>query len=128
VVVPSTAGPASAWDGRTNTPLEDLAPCARLLAVPPLPKLQPGLDLRLRRYPDRLRLRLTLDRLFAGEPDLTALALDLGYADPSHSTNAFRREFGRLPSALRPAVSRRSPSQTARARRKILQAEGPIAE
>jgi len=62
--------------------------------------------LPLRRYRDRLRLRLALDRLGAGEPCLTALALDLGYADHSHFTNAFRREFGRPPSALRPSTSR----------------------
>jgi AraC family transcriptional regulator len=62
--------------------------------------------LPFRRYLDRLRLRLALDRLAAGAPDLTALALDLGYADHSHFTNAFRREFGRPPSALRPATSR----------------------
>jgi AraC family transcriptional regulator len=57
----------------------------------------------LRRYRDRLRLRLALDKLATGAPDLTALALDLGYADHSHFTNAFRREFGHPPSALRPA-------------------------
>jgi AraC-like DNA-binding protein len=59
----------------------------------------------LRRYLDRLRLRLAVDRLAGGAPDLTALALDLGYADHSHLTNACRREFGRPPSALR--LSRR---------------------
>ena len=53
-----------------------------------------------------------MERLAAGEPDLTALALDLGYADHSHLTNACRREFGRPPSALRalwnPATRRHS--------------------
>jgi AraC family transcriptional regulator len=74
--------------------------------------------LPLRRYLDRLRLRLALDRLAAGEPDLTTLALDLGYADHSHFTNAFRREFGRPPSALRAvtAVRRRRHRAAARAR------------
>jgi AraC-like DNA-binding protein len=60
-----------------------------------------AVGLPLRRYLDRLRLRLGMERLAAGEPDLTALALDLGYADHSHLTNACRREFGRPPSALR---------------------------
>jgi AraC-like DNA-binding protein len=55
----------------------------------------------MRRYLDRLRLRLALPRLAAGEPDLTGLALDLGYADHSHFSNAFRREFGLPPSAAR---------------------------
>jgi AraC-like DNA-binding protein len=65
-----------------------------------------AVGLPLRRYLDRLRLRLALERLGAGEPCLTALALDLGYADHSHFTNAFRREFGRPPSELRPSASR----------------------
>lgn len=55
----------------------------------------------MRRYLDRLRLRLALPRLAAGEPDLTGLALDMGYADHSHFSNAFRREFGLPPSAAR---------------------------
>ena len=55
----------------------------------------------LRRHLDRLRLRLSLERLASGVTDLTDLALDLGYADHSHFSNAFRREFGVSPSAVR---------------------------
>jgi len=55
----------------------------------------------MHRYLDRLRLRLSLVRLTTGESDLTNLALDLGYADHSHFTNAFRREFGLAPSTFR---------------------------
>jgi AraC-like DNA-binding protein len=55
----------------------------------------------LRRHLDRLRLRLALERLARGVADLTDLALDLGHADHSHFTNAFRREFGAPPSAFR---------------------------
>ena len=40
-------------------------------------------------------------RLAAGAPDLTSLALDLGYADHSHFTNAFRQEWGVPPSRFR---------------------------
>jgi AraC family transcriptional regulator len=61
----------------------------------------------MRRYLDRLRLRLALPRLAAGEPDLTGLALDLGYADHSHFSNAFRREFGLAPSAARKILQAR---------------------
>jgi AraC-like DNA-binding protein len=57
--------------------------------------------LSLRRYAGRLRTRLAADRLAAGAHDLTDLALRLGYADHSHFTNAFRREWGLPPSAFR---------------------------
>ena len=57
--------------------------------------------LSMRRYLDRCRLRLALERLAEGENDLTTLALDLGYAHHSHFTNAFHREFGTSPSRFR---------------------------
>ncbi len=73
--------------------------------------------LSLRRYLRRLRARvaaerlaagasrltpLALDqRLAAGASRLTPLALDLGYADHSHFTNSFRREWGVSPSTFR---------------------------
>lgn len=55
----------------------------------------------LRRYAKRLRACLAADRLAAGERNLTSLALDLGYADHSHFTNAFRQELGMTPSRFR---------------------------
>jgi len=64
-----------------------------------------GVGLSLRAYFGRLRASLAAERLLDGERDLTALALDLGYADHSHFTNAFRREWGLPPSRLRPPVS-----------------------
>ena len=57
--------------------------------------------LSLRRYGNRLRARLAADRLAAGAPDLTAVALDYGFADHSHFTNAFRQEWGVPPSKFR---------------------------
>ncbi|MEM6456767.1 MAG: helix-turn-helix transcriptional regulator [Acidobacteriota bacterium] len=59
------------------------------------------------RYLTRLRLRAALERLADGVRDLTALALELGYASHSHFTDTFRREFGRTPSDMRRALSRR---------------------
>ena len=59
----------------------------------------------LRRYVQQLRARIAADRLAAGAPDLTGLALDLGYADHSHFTNAFRREWGLPPSRFRVRAS-----------------------
>jgi len=53
------------------------------------------------RYLTRLRLRASLERIAGGAKDLTAVALDLGFSSHSHFTDAFRREFGRPPRALR---------------------------
>lgn len=55
----------------------------------------------LRRYVQLLRARVAADRLAGGARDLTELALDLGYTDHSHLTNAFRREWGVPPSRFR---------------------------
>ena len=55
----------------------------------------------LRRYIRRLRARVAAERLMDGAGNLTALALDLGYADHSHFTNSFRHEWGLTPSAFR---------------------------
>jgi len=74
--------------------------------------------LPVRRYLDRSRLRTALERLAEGETDLTGLALDLGYADHSHFTNAFRREFGMPPSRFR----QRATGAIVRKARKNLQA------
>jgi AraC-like DNA-binding protein len=55
----------------------------------------------MRAYTRQLRSRVAADRLARGARDLTTLALDLGYADHSHFTNTFRREWGVPPSAFR---------------------------
>jgi AraC-like DNA-binding protein len=60
--------------------------------------------LSLRGYLGRLKARVAADRLAAGARHLTALALDLGYADHSHFTNSFRREWGVPPSTFRSRV------------------------
>ncbi len=62
--------------------------------------------LPMRRYLDRCRLRTAVERLADGEKDLTGLALDLGYADHSHFSNAFRCEFGMSPSHVRRRLAR----------------------
>jgi AraC family transcriptional regulator len=56
-------------------------------------------------YRTTLRVRSALERVAAGERDLTRLALDLGFADHSHLTNSVRRAIGRPPAALRVAAS-----------------------
>ncbi|MFI5370966.1 MAG: helix-turn-helix transcriptional regulator [Candidatus Eisenbacteria bacterium] len=55
----------------------------------------------LGRYQSRLRIRASLERLSAGERDLTRLALDLGFYDHSHFCRVFRREVGLSPSSWR---------------------------
>lgn len=60
--------------------------------------------LSLRRYAGRLRARAAAERLARGARDLTELALDFGYADHSHFTNCFRREWGLPPSRFRALV------------------------
>jgi AraC-like DNA-binding protein len=57
--------------------------------------------LSLRRYVGRLRVLLAAERLAGGARDITEVALDLGYADHSHLTNTFRREWGLPPSRFR---------------------------
>jgi AraC-like DNA-binding protein len=53
------------------------------------------------RYRNRLRVRLALERLAAGEPCLARLAADLGFADQAHLARVVRRELGETPSSLR---------------------------
>jgi AraC family transcriptional activator of tynA and feaB len=60
----------------------------------------------LRRYTRRLRARVAAERLSTGARDLTGLGLDLGYADHSHFTNSFRREWGMPPSRFRALLGR----------------------
>jgi AraC-like DNA-binding protein len=56
----------------------------------------------------RLRLQASLERVAEPRGDLTAVALDLGFASHSHFTAAFRQTFGLTPSDLR----RRARSRT----------------
>jgi AraC-like DNA-binding protein len=68
-------------------------------------RLETGLSLHQQQ--NRLRLRLALEHLADGKPDLTMLALELGFSSHAHFTQAFRSEFGRAPSAFRQQLSRR---------------------
>jgi AraC-like DNA-binding protein len=62
----------------------------------------------MRRYLGRLRARVAAERLAQGAGSLTTLALDLGYADHSHFTNAFRQEWGESPSRFRAGLGPRA--------------------
>lgn len=52
-------------------------------------------------YRHDLRLRHALESLEQHDADLLTVALDLGYSGHSHFTDAFRRQFGVVPSRLR---------------------------
>ena len=56
--------------------------------------------LSLHRQLTRLRLCHALEHLADGIPDLTMLALDLGFSSHAHFSHAFQREFGSAPSQL----------------------------
>lgn len=55
----------------------------------------------LHAYRDELRLRTALPEILEGSRSLTEIALDHGYASPSHFTDRFRARYGRAPSSLR---------------------------
>jgi AraC family transcriptional regulator len=54
---------------------------------------------------NRLRLRRALQEIADGMPDLTKLALDLGFSSHAHFTQTFTREFGQSPSRIRRALA-----------------------
>ncbi len=66
---------------------------------------QRQVGLPVHQYLTRLRLRAALERIAEGAEDLTAVALEFGFSSHSHFTQAFRREFGRTPSAARAALA-----------------------
>jgi AraC family transcriptional regulator len=58
--------------------------------------------LTMHTYRTRQRLGQALDRLIHGPtPNLTDLALDLGFSSHSHLSRAFRKQMGVPPSAIR---------------------------
>ena len=70
----------------------------------------------LRRYVSRLRTTIAAERLANGAKDLTDLALDLGFADHSHFTNTFRKEWGIPPSRFRASSQPPSPAKAQNAK------------
>lgn len=60
-------------------------------------------------YLGSVRLREALEPLAAGETDLTAIALRLGFSSHSHFSERFRAEFGVTPSGFRARHRRAAP-------------------
>jgi AraC-like DNA-binding protein len=52
-------------------------------------------------YRNRLRVSQALERIASGEPDLAALAAELGFADHAHMARTIRAATGQTPSACR---------------------------
>ena len=52
----------------------------------------------------QIRMNEALSRLHAGEPQLSRLALDLGFSSHSHFSETFRRHFGESPAQVRAAL------------------------
>jgi AraC family transcriptional regulator len=89
--------------GRFRSPLS-LSQIARAVHTSPyhLARLfRREVGIPIHQYLNRLRLGLALERLGDGSPDLTELALDLGYSSHSHFSAAFRQAFGTSPSEFR---------------------------
>lgn len=59
----------------------------------------------LSRFRNRVRIRYALERIEAGEEDLTALASELGFSDHPHFTRTMRQEVGAAPTGVRRAFS-----------------------
>jgi AraC-like DNA-binding protein len=59
----------------------------------------------LTRFRNRLRVRLALDRIEAGETDLAGLAADLGFSDHAHLTRTVGAETGMPPRRVRQLLS-----------------------
>jgi len=81
-----------------------LLPLAGLLAVSPY-RLSRAftreLGVSLTAYRNRVRVGRAVERLAAGDTDLSTLAADLGFADQSHMTRMVRAQLGHTPGALR---------------------------
>lgn len=59
----------------------------------------------LHAYRDELRLRSALPEVLDGSRSLTEVALDHGYATPSHFADRFRARYGMAPSRLRATMT-----------------------
>lgn len=84
-----------------NISLADIAAAANASPFNFARMFQQQTGMPVHRYLTRLRLRSSLERIAEPAPDLTTIALDLGFSSHSHFTDVFRREFGKTPSEIR---------------------------
>ena len=87
-----------------NPAADGLLPLAELLGVSPYRlsrSFTRELGVSLTRFRNRVRVGRALDRLESGEPELSLLAADLGFADQAHLCRTVRQHLGHTPTALR---------------------------
>lgn len=94
---------------RDAIPLEELAAVAGVSKYHLVRTFRAAVGVPPHRYQQRLRLTRSLLMLRRGTP-LSAIAYELGFADQSHFTRAFRAEYGTTPGAWLRALGR--PSET----------------
>ncbi len=97
-----------AREALADDPDRSLPQLARELAVSPhhLSRVfRAATGRTISRHRMRLRARVAMERLAAGDHDLARLAADLGFADHSHLCRVVRGETGSTPSALRAALA-----------------------
>lgn len=92
---------------RDAIPLEQLAAVAGVSKYHLIRTFRAAVGMPPHMYQLRLRLTRSLLMLRGGVP-LSAIAYDLGFADQSHFTRAFRAEFGTTPGAWLRALGRAS--------------------
>lgn len=88
----------------TPRPLKDLAACVGASPVYLTSLFRQIEGMPIYRYQARLRLARSLLRLGEAE-DITTVAMDLGFANHSHFTTAFKGAFGLTPSAYRASLN-----------------------
>lgn len=94
--------------GEGHPAADGLFPLAELLGVSPYRlsrAFSRELGVSLTRYRNRVRLGRALDRLESGEPSLSVLAADLGFADQAHLSRTMREQLGYTPTVLRRLLS-----------------------
>jgi AraC-like DNA-binding protein len=89
------AAPARRWT------LDALAAVANVSSYHLAHEFKRAVGVPVYEYVLRARLAAALELVVGSSQDLTAIALDAGFASPSHFTARFRARFGTTPSAVR---------------------------
>jgi len=94
-----------ARDPHNHHPLEELARSFQCSAFHLAHVFRREEGVPIHQYLVRLRLALALDQIADGAPNLSRLAVELGFSSHSHFTELFRQTYGVPPSAARARLS-----------------------